>query len=156
MDKLYRRILIGVDGSDHAELALRRAIQFANTHNAKLYIAHVIDTRALNNYATINYNYNELINEETVKALNEYKAFAADNGVKDVESIIEYGSPRTIMAKSIPEEFDIDLVVVGATGLNAVERVFIGSVSEQIMRQAPCDVIVVRNDNEDVKPIIQK
>lgn len=153
MKNLYRNILVGVDGSENAEHALQRAIQFATMHEAKLHIAHIIDTRALNTYATVNYSYNDLITEETVNALNDYKTFALDNGVKEVETIVEYGSPRTLMSKTIPEEYDIDLVIVGATGLNAVERMFIGSVSEQIVRQALCDVIVVRNVHEDTEPI---
>lgn len=156
MKNLYKNILVGVDGSENAEQALQRAVQFATMHEAKLHIAHIIDTRALNNYATINYNYNELITEETVNALNDYKNFALDNGVKEVETIVEYGSPRTLMSKTIPNEYDIDLVIVGATGLNAVERMFIGSVSEQIVRQAPCDVIVVRNEHENTEPIRKK
>lgn len=153
MKNLYRNILVGVDGSENAEHALQRAIQFATMHEAKLHIAHIIDTRALNTYATVNYSYNDLITEETVNALNDYKTFALDNGVKEVETIVEYGSPRTLMSKTIPAEYDIDLVIVGATGLNAVERMFIGSVSEQIVRQAQCDVIVVRNVHEDTEPI---
>lgn len=153
MKNLYRNILVGVDGSENAEHALQRAIQFATMHDAKLHIAHIIDTRALNTYATVNYSYNDLITEETVNALNDYKTFALDNGVKEVETIVEYGSPRTLMSKTIPAEYDIDLVIVGATGLNAVERMFIGSVSEQIVRQAPCDVIIVRNVHEDTEPI---
>lgn len=153
MKNLYRNILVGVDGSENAEHALQRAIQFATMHEAKLHIAHIIDTRALNTYATVNYSYNDLITEETVNALNDYKTFALDNGVKEVETIVEYGSPRTLMSKTIPDEYAIDLVIVGATGLNAVERMFIGSVSEQIVRQAPCDVIVVRNVHEDTEPI---
>jgi len=42
--------------------------------------------------------------------------------------------------------------MIGATGLNAVERLFIGSVSEYVIRNAPCDVLVVRTnlDNEQI------
>ena len=38
--------------------------------------------------------------------------------------------------------------MMGATGLNAVERLFIGSVSEYVIRNASCDVLVVRTDLE--------
>ena len=39
--------------------------------------------------------------------------------------------------------------MLGATGLNAVERLFIGSVSEYVIRNATCDVLVVRTDLEN-------
>ena len=44
----------------------------------------------------------------------------------------------------------------GATGLNAVERFLIGSVSEHIIRYAKCDVLVVRGDEEQGELLIYK
>ncbi|MEL5941041.1 universal stress protein, partial [Tetragenococcus halophilus] len=44
---------------------------------------------------------------------------------------------------------DVDLIILGATGLNAVERLFIGSVSEYVTRNASCDVLIVRTDVEN-------
>ena len=72
--------------------------------------------------------------------------------VQDVSYTIEYGSPKALIAKQIPEDKKGDLIMVGATGLNAVERIFIGSVSEYVIRQAPCDVLVVRTDLENKIP----
>ena len=65
----------------------------------------------------------------------------------------EFGSPKVIVAKQIPESENIDLIMLGATGLNAVERIFVGSVSEYVIRHARCDVMVVRTDlkNETIK-----
>ena len=65
---------------------------------------------------------------------------------------MEYGSPKPIIAKEIPDDNDIDLILLGATGLNAVERLFIGSVSEYVIRNANCDVLVVRTDLENQLP----
>ena len=45
-----------------------------------------------------------------------------------------------------------DLIMIGATGLNAVERILIGSVTEYVTRTAICDVLVVRTDLDN-KPI---
>lgn len=66
--------------------------------------------------------------------------------------MIEYGSPKHIIAKEIPEEKEVDLILLGATGLNAVERLFIGSVSEYVIRNATCDVLVVRTNLENQLP----
>ncbi|RKJ47427.1 universal stress protein, partial [Butyricicoccus sp. 1XD8-22] len=46
--------------------------------------------------------------------------------------------------KELSNVVEADLIVCGATGLNAVERFLIGSVSEAIVRSAKCDVLVVR------------
>lgn len=49
-----------------------------------------------------------------------------------------------MMATELPEKYDTDLIMVGQSGLNAVERLVMGSVSDHIIRTAPCDVLVVR------------
>ncbi len=59
---------------------------------------------------------------------------------------IEYGAPKTIIARDMPKQHQIDLIMIGATGLNGVERLLIGSVTEYVTRNAPCDVLVVRTD----------
>ncbi|AXF57908.1 universal stress protein [Salicibibacter kimchii] len=43
---------------------------------------------------------------------------------------------------------DIDLIMAGATGANRVEQMVFGSVSEVIVRHAPCDVLIVRWDRQ--------
>ena len=61
-----------------------------------------------------------------------------------------------MIPKKIVKDTNADLVVVGSTGLNAVERFIIGSVSEAIVRHAPCDVLVVRTETlpEDFEPTV--
>lgn len=44
------------------------------------------------------------------------------------------------------EENDIDLIVMGTHGRRGVRRLLLGSVTEEVVRAAPCDVIVVRKD----------
>ncbi|MCT7727704.1 MAG: universal stress protein, partial [Lactobacillus iners] len=46
-----------------------------------------------------------------------------------------------------------DLVVMGATGMNAVERMLMGSVTEYVNRNALADVLIVKTDlnNEKIK-----
>ena len=73
--------------------------------------------------------------EEAVKA-----------GVKDSHYSIEFGSPKTIIGHDFPKKHNIDLIVVGATGLNAVERLLIGSVTEYVTRTSKCDVLVCRTE----------
>ncbi len=55
------------------------------------------------------------------------------------------GTPKIVLAKEIPNEYHIDLIVAGKIGLNVVERWMLGSVSEYIIRYAPCDVLIARN-----------
>ncbi len=58
-----------------------------------------------------------------------------------------------MIARDIPQNLNIDLIMIGATGLNAVERLLIGSVTEYVTRTAVCDVLVVRTDLDN-KPAV--
>ena len=75
-------------------------------------------------------------------------------GVKNVETRLEFGSPKAIIPKKLAHEVGADLIMSGTSGLNAVERFIVGSVSEAIVRHAPCDVLVVRTEEipEDFQP----
>ena len=44
---------------------------------------------------------------------------------------------------------EADLVVCGAQGLNAFEHYVMGSVSQHIVRNSPCDVLVVRREKSE-------
>lgn len=142
----YEVILAPVDGSNESELAFRKAIEVAKRNNAKLIIAHIIDTRAIQTPSGFEGNFTDEIIRQTKMMMDEYVKIAEDAGLTHVEHRIEYGSPKVMIAKELPAQNPIDLIMIGATGLNAVERLFIGSVSEYVIRNAPCDVLVVRTD----------
>ncbi|MGM9924618.1 MAG: universal stress protein [Bacillus sp. (in: firmicutes)] len=148
MSLTYKNILVAVDGSKEAEWAFKKGIEVAKRNNADLTIAHIIDTR---NFATIE-AYDRTMAERSEsyakELLEEYKQQAETAGVNKVHIVVEYGSPKVKIPKDIAKNNNIDLIVCGATGLNAVERFLIGSVSEHITRYAPCDVLVIRTDKE--------
>ncbi|MFS0780599.1 universal stress protein [Bacillus sp. 1P06AnD] len=148
MSLTYKNILVAVDGSKEAEWAFKKAVEISKRNNAKLVIAHVIDTR---NFATIE-AYDRTMAERSEsyakELLEEYKAAAEQDGVHTVQVEVEYGSPKVKVPKDLAKKHNIDLIICGATGLNAVERFLIGSVSEHITRYAPCDVLVVRTQKE--------
>lgn len=145
----YKKILVPVDGSGEAELAFRKAIEVAKRNQAMMIITHIIDTRAIQTPTGFEGNFTEEIVHQTKLLMDEYQTMAREGGVQDVQARIEYGSPKVTIAKDLPQEYGIDLIMIGATGLNAVERLFIGSVSDYVIRNAPCDVLVVRTDLEN-------
>ncbi len=142
----YHRILVPMDGSKESEAALTRAIELTLDAGDEgiLSILNVIDTRAFQNVASFDDTMVEAVSDETRKSLEKYKAQAIEAGVKNVDYLIEYGSTKSLIAKDVPNEVNADLIVIGATGLNAVERLVIGSVTEFVTRSAKVDVLVVR------------
>lgn len=149
MSLSYTNILVAVDGSREAEWSFKKAIEISKRNDANLFIAHIIDTR---NFATIE-AYDRTMAERSEsyakELLEEYKDVAEKAGVNKVHIEVDYGSPKVKIPKDLAKKHNIDLIVCGATGLNAVERFLIGSVSEHITRYASCDVLVVRTEKED-------
>ncbi|WLR50212.1 universal stress protein [Bacillus tianshenii] len=148
MSLTYNNILIAVDGSKEADKAFYKAIDIAKRNDAHLIITHIVDTRT---YATVE-AYDSTIVERAEKhaedLLKEYKLEASESGLSHVSTVIEYGSPKVKISKDIAPKHNVDLIICGAHGLNAVERFFIGSVSEHITRYAKCDVLIVRSQAE--------
>ena len=147
----YKNIVVAVDGSKEAEYAFKKSIDVAKRNGeSTLNLVNVIDTRSFAAIEAYDRSIAERAQSFSEELLAGYKKQAEEAGVKNVKVLIEYGSPKTIITKELSKVVDADLIVCGATGLNAVERFLIGSVSEAIVRSAKCDVLVVRTpDNEE-------
>ena len=142
----YNRILVAVDGSEGSLKALRKAVDITKRNNAKLYITHILDDSG-----SLPFNVEQYVKiAETTgrELLEKCQTYAKDNGLLEVALLLDTGSPRTMISKTIPEREKIDVIIMGARGLNAVERFFIGSVSDYVIRHAICDVLIVRTDSE--------
>lgn len=145
MTNHYKSIIVAVDGSKEAEYAFNKSIEVAQRNkDAKLNLVNVIDTRSFAAIEAYDRSIAERAQKYSEELLDGYKKQAEDAGISNVNVIIEYGSPKTIITKELSTIVDADLIVCGATGLNAVERFLIGSVSEAIVRSSKCDVLVVR------------
>ncbi|HLQ75287.1 MAG TPA: universal stress protein [Alloiococcus sp.] len=142
----YKNILVAIDGSESANLAFKKAIAIAKRNNAKLYIVHVVDTRAFQPYESFDKGVTDSVKDEATNILTKCEQSALQKGVANVETIIKYGSPKKAIGTEVPKEKNIDLIILGATGLNTIERFFIGSVSENVIRSAKCDVLIVRKE----------
>ncbi|MBM4762554.1 universal stress protein [Bacillus sp. B15-48] len=149
MGLTYKNILVAVDGSKQAAWAFKKAIEIAKRNDAKLFLTHVIDLRTFASVEAYDRTISERATEFAQELLESYKHDALEAGIKEVDFAIDYGSPKVKIAKDIAKKFDVDLIVCGATGMNAVERFFIGSVSEHIARYAPCDVMIIRTEKDE-------
>lgn len=138
----YKSILVAVDGSKEAEYAFHKSLDIAyQNKGSQLNIVNIIDTRYL---GPLDGEMGEQVKEQSRQILDRYKARAVAARVEKVNIIIEYGLPKIVITKEIAELVKADLIVCGATGRTTVERYFIGSVSEAIVRTAKCDVLVIR------------
>lgn len=140
----YTNILVAVDGSETSKVALTRAIDVAKRNGATLNIVNIIDTRPWASIEAHNKEKVELDAAKFAESLLDSYDDATRAGIEHIEIITEAGSPRTIITQDIAPRIGADLIICGATGVTAAERLLLGSVSESIVRTAPCDTLVVR------------
>ena len=129
-----KNILFATDFSPAADAAAPFATQIARSYGAKVYGVHV---NALNDYAavapeawTVMVEASEKEAKEQIQRLNEQL-----NSVEH-EVVIGQGNITETIANLIKEK-EIDLVVVGTRGRTKLGKALLGSVAEQILRQAP-------------------
>ena len=144
----YKNILVAIDGSYESELAFEKGVSVALRNDANLLLTHVVDTRALQSVATFDAYIYEKLEQEAHSVLDDYENQARERGLEKVRQIIEFGNPKPLLATEIPEREHVDLIMLGATGLNAFERLLIGSSSEYILRHAKVDLLVVRDKDK--------
>ncbi|MDA4115108.1 MAG: universal stress protein [Thaumarchaeota archaeon] len=142
---VFRRILVGYDGSDNARRALNRAIELARQSKAELRISVVADTMS---YATnarrgIYKQVNEQTKANAVNLASDALDTARLAGLKDVYASDEVGQPADMLL-TLATEYRVDLIVVGRRGIRGLERFLMGSVSTAVINQAKCDVLVVK------------
>src|SRR5699024_4211469 len=138
----YKNIIVAVDGSEASEKAFKQSLDLVKDNNARLIITHVVDSRTFSTAEAYDRTLSEQADEYAKDLLERFYEMAESAGVKNAVKYVDYGSPKVKIAKDIAKKFDADLIVCGATGLNAVERFLIGSISESIVRYAECHVLI--------------
>jgi nucleotide-binding universal stress UspA family protein len=149
--KMSGAIVCGIDGSADSKAALAVAERYASRLNAKLVLAHVVESVAAP-YAAIGpmgaggFRAGPLLpelEEEQVKAgerLVERMAF--DAGLNDAERRVVFGHPAERLADLADDE-EAELIVVGSRGRGAFKAAFLGSVSSSLVGVARCPVLIV-------------
>ncbi len=148
MNLFYQHILVAVDGSEPAEWAFKKGVEVAKRNSATLNLVHVVDTSHYRGIEMYDVNFTKKAVSQAQELLERYAQQAKEQGIEKVKTIVEEGSAKTVITKHAAKKANADLIICGATGINAVERMFLGSVSEHITRHADCDVLVVRTEKE--------
>lgn len=135
-----KNILFATDFSPAADAAMPIAIQIARRYDAKIYGVHV---NRFDDYTGVAPNAWAAMAEAAEKETKEDSVRLNEQlqGIEH-EVVIGEGSIWEVMSKLI-EQKEIDLVVLGTRGRTGLGRVLLGSVAEQILRQAPCPVLTV-------------
>lgn len=136
------RVLLGTDLGQTAELATDRAFDLAQRHGAELLVVSVIDPKDLHQKTgRVDIRWDE-VRDRRHDAAQELVARGRAVGVA-VSFLVWTGDPGESIVSAAEAE-NIDLVVVGTHGRGPIGRLLLGSVSDHVVRNAPCPVLVIR------------
>jgi nucleotide-binding universal stress UspA family protein len=145
---LFKRIVVGTDGSDTASEAVRQAIELAQVSEARLDIVAAFEPvppsrlREEKGELPGDVQYGAGPREDVNVTLDGAVGKAKQQGV-DAEPYPREGDPADAIL-DVAEEINADLIVVGNKGMTGAKRFLLGSVPNKVSHHAPCAVLIVR------------
>jgi nucleotide-binding universal stress UspA family protein len=127
-------ILLATDGKPHSEKAVRYAFDYAALRKESLYVVLAVSPKSEDE--------KDKVIKQGMTALDDLVKRGASENVK-VTTMLEAGNPYEAVLNAA-DQVKADAIVVGTSGKAAIDRVLIGSVSEYIVRNSKCTVIVVK------------
>ncbi len=148
--------LLATDGSEHSLRAAQRAAELLRSADQVTLLTVVTEVPGddAGGFEGSVYSPEEMErmwNAELAEAREELERTAAALTTAPVEKRIEVGDVAKTICR-IAEEVHVDVIVVGSHGRTGLERLFLGSVSEHVVRHAPCPVLVVRETHHQRVP----
>jgi nucleotide-binding universal stress UspA family protein len=146
---MFGSIVVGTDGSQTAQTALRQAIDLARLLSAKLLIVSayepVSDQRLRGEQLEVPKDLEWIVNprDDVLALLDDAKREAAGAGVAEVETFACQGDAADALL-DVAEERAAGLIVVGNKGMTGAKRFLLGSVPNKVSHHAPCSVLIVR------------
>ncbi len=141
-------ILAPVDFSEGSKYALRIAKSFADLYKAHLDVLFVAEERVVPQFHDTGLPTMGVVRMDpdiVARAEPAITQLAADVGGPDVPvtpRVREGGAAKAIT--DLATERDSDFIVMATRGLSGMQRIFMGSVTERVVRATPCPVLVVR------------
>lgn len=137
--------LVAVDDSDPSDAALKLAAKLA-ARGTKLIVCHAVDTMKLyENATTFGYDPTPMADELRGEARATIERAVANAGLTiDAANIaVVEGDPVTAILETAQER-GADLIVVGSHGRRGITRLVLGSVAEDVVRNATTPVLVIK------------
>jgi len=148
---MIKKILVPVDGSDHAKKAVQYATDIALKYNAGVHLIHVVSEpkipEELLDYVreehiseSPSYVYLEKIGQ---RIMGRAEKEVQDKGIKDVHAVVVQGDPADKIL-DYAQKAGIDMIFMGSRGLGKIKSIVLGSVSNKVCQMADCTCVTVK------------
>jgi len=150
MLSLRKKILVAIDGSPMSDKAAEEAVRLAACNQtqfkSKVYAMLVLPNAPRSTFTDF-VPQKPITETEQWRELREKIFYVVEKSAVDagvpLDVKVAYGDPVDVLL-DFAEGENIDVIVIGSTGKGFIKRKVMGSVSDRIVRNAPCSVYVVR------------
>lgn len=163
------RVLVPTNLGEPSKAAIRYGVAFARQFDAKLYVVHVLPPKALEAAVEAERVVETLLSEERQVSDPDPEEVARNAAREDMGTLLDADEERDTQAEYLlraelvggpgesiiacANELDVELIVMGKHRLGFVEHLLAGSVTERVIRHAPCPVLIVQHpEHEFVVP----
>jgi nucleotide-binding universal stress UspA family protein len=140
----FNKIMIATDGSDCSMMAAGSGIELARLSGGTVYAVYVVSTNYAS-YVGVDFYWGEIyeaFKKDGENALKKIKQMGEKVKV-NVKTILLEGYPADKLIKYAEEE-GMDIVIMGTLGKTGLDRLFLGSVTENVVRNSKVPVLVFR------------
>ena len=148
----FNKILVPIDFSERSISVLRNAAYAAEKFKAELYVIYVVEDFSSTAtfsvpHISIDIQDNEM-KHGAEKKMEDFLEENLDPSVASKGKVLIGNVAENICGFAKDEK--IDLIVMGTHGYKGLERMLLGSVTEKVLRMAPCNVMAVKNFNQEI------
>jgi nucleotide-binding universal stress UspA family protein len=148
-----KKIVVGIDGSDESNAALRFALEEARLRGATVEAVHAWGYPP----TAFGPGFIAAIDAELIETLHKAAADVIDRALEEAGDVgdleVAHATPEGPAAPALLEAArDAELLVVGSRGRGGFTGLLLGSVSQQCAHHAPCPVVIVRGPDAATRP----
>lgn len=152
----FKNILVPTDFSESSNKAIEYALSLAREHQSTLYLLHVYEPVIYYSDAPIGLpdvvELEQNIRSSAESSLNHVvdaciRSREAEYGTIPLEVILRQGKPYLEILRTVKDRA-IDLIIMSTHGRSGLEHILMGSVTEKVVRKAPCPVLTIRVKGE--------
>lgn len=142
---MSQKILVPIDFSDFNQTVITKAIDHAKLVNGEIYLIHVatLDIGVIVSETGFTYlpELEQTALNEEAEQMSKLKSEIETRGIT-CETIVKQGIPADIIVQEA-KDLNVDLIVIGSLGHNAIYNMFIGSVASDVIKHSRVPLLVI-------------
>ncbi len=138
----YTHVIVGLDLSSESKQIMEKAKFLAESSNAKLSVAHIIEPLLFTYGGDIPMDISSIQDQIHTQAKIDLQKIGDEFGIEQTNQHISIGQPATELHELAAKE-KADLIIVGSHGRHGLSLI-LGSTSNSVLHGSHCDVLAVR------------